>query len=127
MPVPDIDGHKALLQMIKMPLVLSNRSLISVYYFIEGEDGSFTFMASSRGTEAAVEAQKATIKKNVVANNIINYHKLTPTEGGMLWESVQCMDIAGSVPDALKKKGADRQARNAMNMICLIKTGSVPK
>ena len=124
--IPDIDGHKAIIQHIKMPLILSNRSIIQVYYLIEGEDGSLTYIVSSKGTEAAAEEHKGIIKKNVVANNVVNYHKLTPTEGGMQWESCQCLDVAGSIPDALKRKGAERQAKMPLNMIMLIKTGNVP-
>lgn len=124
--IPNIDGCRAVIQHIKMPLILTNRSIVQIYYLIEGDDGSLINIASSKGTEAAVEEHKATIKKNVVANNVINYHKLTPVEGGMQWESCQCLDVAGSIPDALKRKGAERQARMPMNMIKLITTGSVP-
>jgi len=79
------------------------------------------FIASSKGTESVVAAQAGVIKKNVVANNIINYTKLTPTADGCEWISVQCMDIAGSIPDAMKRQGAERQAKNAMFMIKLIR------
>ena len=82
------------------------------------------YIASSRNTEQVVIEQASVIKKNVVANNIINYTKLTPIEGGCDWISVQCLDISGSIPDMLKRKGKDRMARNAMMMIKLIKDGS---
>jgi len=49
---------------------------------IENEDGSIIFIASGRGTEEVVAAQASNIKKDVVANNIINYTKLTPTADG---------------------------------------------
>ena len=118
---PDVDGLRCVIQQIKMPMIMSNRSIPQLYYTQENEDGTLVFMASSKGTEGVVAAQAGVIKKNVVANNIINYTKLTPTADGCEWVSVQCMDIAGSIPDAMKRQGAERQAKNAMFMIKLIK------
>ena len=66
------------------------------------------------------------IKKNVVAINHINYTKLTPTADGCDWVSVQCLDVAGSIPDMLKNTSKERQAKAAMQMIQLIKTGNAP-
>ena len=124
--LPDHQGHRCIIQHIKMPFMMSNRSIVQCYYVIEHEDGSLTFIASSKGLEEVVAAQASVIKKNVVANNIINYTKLTPTADGCEWVSVQALDIAGSIPDALKRQGAERQAKNAMMMIHLIKTGEAP-
>ena len=67
---------------------MSNRSIVQCYYVIENEDGSLIFIASSQGLEDVVAAQAGVIKKNVVANNIINYTKLTPTADGCEWVSV---------------------------------------
>ena len=125
--IPDIDGHKALIQHIKMPMILSNRSLVVCQYLIEHPDGSIEFITSSKGNEQAAAAHAAIIKKDVVANNIINYLKLTPTADGCDWISVQCLDIAGSVPDALKRQGAEKQAKMAMRIIHVVKTGQAPR
>lgn len=110
-----------------MPMMMTNRSVPIVYYVIENADGSLIFVSSSRGTEEVVAAQSAKIKKNVVANNVINYMKLTPTETGCNVETVQAFDVAGSIPDALKKKGAERMALQPMRTIHLIKTGEAPR
>ena len=108
--------------------MMTNRSVVQVYYLLEGNaDGSLIFIASSQGTDDIVAAQSGTIKKNVVANNIINYSKLTPTENGCDWVSVQAFDISGSIPDALKRKGAERMSLQPMKMIQLIKTGNAPR
>ena len=48
------------------------------------------------------------VKKDVIARNIINYVKLTPGDGATEWVSVQALDIAGSIPDMLKKQGASK-------------------
>ena len=71
-----------------MPIMMSNRSIVQCYYFIQNEDGSIVFIASSKGLEDVVAANSGIIKKDVVANNIINYTKLTPTEDGCEWVSV---------------------------------------
>jgi hypothetical protein len=112
-----------------MPMMMTNRSVVQVYYLIENcdENGSLIFIASSRATDDVVAAQSKQIKKNVVANNIINYMKLTPTETGCNVETVTCFDIAGSIPDALKRKGADKMKAGPMRMIHLIKTGEAPR
>ena len=107
-------------------MMISNRSLPQIYYLIEHDDGSIEFIVSSRGTDEVVTAQASIIKKNVVANNIINYTKMMPIEGGCDWISVQALDIAGSIPEMLKNKGKVLQAKNAMRQIHLIKTGEAP-
>ena len=105
---PDFEGHRAVIQHISMPMFMDNRSIPQIYYFIENEDGSIVFLASSKDTDGLKEAQKAVIKKNVVAINHINYTKLTPTADGCDWVSVQCLDVAGSIPDMLKNTSKDR-------------------
>ena len=105
---PDFEGQKCIVQHLKMPMMISNRSIPVLFYLKENADGTIEFVASSRGTEAVVAAQAASIKKDVVANNIVNYVKLTPIEGGCDWVSVQCLDMAGSMPDAMKRMGAER-------------------
>ena len=54
----------------------------------ENADGSMEFLSTSKGNDEIVTAMAAVIKKNVVANNVINYMKLTPIEGGCDWVSV---------------------------------------
>ena len=119
--LPDFKGYRSLIQHIKMPMIMTNRVIPQVYDTVECEDGSFEFYSSSDETEELVAAQAKIIKKDVVANNIINYVKLTPIEGGLNWTSVQALDIAGSIPDMLKKQGASKQAQQAMIMIKLVK------
>lgn len=123
---PDVDGLKCLIQQIKMPFMMTNRSVVTLYYTIEEADGSLVFISSSRGTESVAAGLTAVIDKNVLGNNVVNYTKLTPTETGCDWVSVQCMDIGGSIPAALKRQGASKMQSVAMRMIHLIKTGDLP-
>ena len=103
--------------------MLTDRSFVSLYYLMEKPDGSLVLISSSRGTEAVAAANEHVIKKNVLANNIVNYMRLYPRDGGVDFVYVQAFDIAGSIPDYLKSKGADAQARSPMTQIHIIKTG----
>ena len=100
---PDFEGKRCLLMTLKMPMMITDRSIVALYYQIDKPDGSMVTISSSQGTEAVVEAQKSVIKKNVVANSIINYLRFIPREGGCDFHYVQSIDIAGSIPNYLKK------------------------
>ena len=79
----DEDGHPTWHLHMKMPMVISNRSVVISFYEEELEDGSKILINSSQGNEEVIAAQKATlIKKNVVANAIITYTKGEFYEGG---------------------------------------------
>ena len=90
-------------------MMMSNRSIINVYYVIDNNDGSIVMLNSSRATDHLVEANKDTIKKNVVGNTIINYTKITEAQDGCHWVSVNCADVGGSIPDMMKRQGAGKQ------------------
>ena len=85
---PDVDGYRCLVQHIKMPMLMTNRSIVQLYYVIENEDGSLEFIASSQGTEGVMADVASIVKKDVIANNIINYTKLVPDGDGVKWVSV---------------------------------------
>ena len=114
---PDFEGKRCLITKIKMPMVLSDRSFVNLYYSINKPDGSLVSIASSKGSEEVVAASSSIIKKNVVANNIIQYVRSIPRDGGCDIIYVQAMDIAGSIPDALKRSAAADQARSAMTQL----------
>ena len=119
---PDYEGKRCLITNIKMPMMISNRSFVNLYYTITKPDGSLVSIASSKDTEAIVAANSSIIKRNVVANNIMQYVKATPRERGCDIIYVQAMDIAGSIPDALKRTAAADQARSPMTQMQIIKT-----
>ena len=102
-PCPDYEGCKCYIQQIKMPMMMTNRSIPVLYYIKKNRDGSLEFMSSSRGTDEIIDQQDRVIKSNVIGNNVINYTKLTPTATGCDWVSVICVDIAGSIPDFVKQ------------------------
>ena len=51
---PDFEGQKCIIQHLKMPMVLANRSLAVVFYLRENADGTVEFLSSSREAGALV-------------------------------------------------------------------------
>jgi len=96
------------IQKIKMPMMMTNRS-VPVLLHTKEEGNTFISVGSSQGTEACIADNQKIIGKDVVANMIISYQKLVENGDSCSWTSVQCLDIAGSIPDMLKKKGATKQ------------------
>ena len=69
---------------MRMPMMITNRSLITCFYEHEdAETGFRTICFSSAGCEAIIEQQRAEIGKNQLANFIVNYTAGRPYEGGM--------------------------------------------
>ena len=100
----DIDSHMMTVTTIKMPMMMTNRSIFNIYHSFDCDDGSFVGLNSSKGTEAflTTEAGKKLLGKNVLATNHINYRHIVPYEGGCNWTSVVCTDIGGSIPAMMK-------------------------
>ena len=109
-------------------MMMSNRSIFNCYYTTEHEDGSYSVIASSKGTEpfVATEDGKKLLGKNVLATNHLNYRLLVPYEEGCTWTSIVSTDIAGSIPAIIKNKGASRVAPQAEGIIKFILTEEVP-
>ena len=78
----EVDGLKARMTTIKMPMMVSNRSVINVFH--EKEDGdSLWVVNTSVGNEALYEEHAKKVGKNVIAINHYNCGKLTPYDGGL--------------------------------------------
>ena len=93
---------------MKMPMMISNRSIITCFYELEREGGWKVLTHSSKGNEDITAGRAKEIGKNVVANNSIAYFQWRPYEGGMEIWSVNQMDPSGSIPDFIKNKIAKR-------------------
>ena len=93
----DIDGHIVTHTNVKMPMVLTNRSVFNLYHQYEDEDGSWVDLCSNKGTEEVIESPigKKLHGKNVYAINHCDYRLLVPYEGGCFWTSILCTDIGG--------------------------------
>ena len=125
--LPDDEGHKVVLLKMKMPLVISNRSIVTCFYEAEKEDGTKIIMHSSRGNEEIAAANAAKIGKDVIGNNEITYMSWKPYEGGIELQNLTMMDPAGSIPDFLKKKMAKRMANALQILVTFLQTGEKPE
>ena len=121
----DVDDHMVTHTHIKMPVMLTNRSVFNVYHLYEQEDGSFVDLCSYQGTEQIVGSAegKKLAGKNVIATNHIDYRLMEPYEGGCYWTSVLCTNVGGSIPVYLQNQGASEMAQHAETTIHFILTG----
>ena len=99
-----VEGHETYYMHMKMPLILSNRSIVTTFYETTAEDGSIIVMHSSQGNEAIYEKLKDKIKKDVIAKIILVYTKAKFYEGGTEFFWISGVDVAGSIPDFVKSK-----------------------
>ena len=108
--LPDDEGHKVVLLKMKMPMVISNRSIVTTFYEHTKEDGTKLIFHSSRGNEEIAAANADKIGKDVVGNNVITHMSFKPYEGGIELQQCVQMDPAGSIPSFIKNKMAKRMA-----------------
>ena len=120
--LPAIDGNAARFIEIPMPMFISTRNIINVYYEKDDGDASW-FITSSRGTGAQEEELKDKIGSNVIATNHFQADKLIPYDGGVEIWGASVMNINGSVPEFLKKKGATRGQRRVEGLAHFLITG----
>ena len=125
----DHEGHMQTHTLIKMPMMMTNRSVFNLYHMYAKEDGSWIDVCSMQGTESAVESP-AGVKlhgKNVFCVNHCDYRHIQPYDDGSskgcYWTSVLCTDIGGSIPNYLKAQGAGEMARNAESLLHFVMTG----
>ena len=71
--LPDHEGSKMIHMKAKMPMIMSDRSVISALYKETKEDGSVCVFHSSQGNEAQTAARAAEIGKDEIANMIIAF------------------------------------------------------
>ena len=89
--------------MINMPMFMTNRAIPNLYYLVERRNGCVEFISSSEGSEQVVKQHEKQIKKSVVGNTIVNYYHMRPLQDAVEIWVVLCLDIGGSIPDALKR------------------------
>ena len=110
---------------IKMGMMMSNRSIFVMGHKEDHDDGSFTHIASSKGTEGFVESAegKKIYGKNVVGTSHINYRHIVPYEDGCMWTSVSCMDMGGSIPKSVIGLAAGKMSKAPEKAMHFILTG----
>ena len=123
----EIDGAQVIHQKIKMPMFITNRSSISIFYTMENDDGSVVFFNTSHGNEDLYEKYKDKVGSDVIAINHFGYTKVAAKDDGVEYVQVACTDIAGSIPDMLKAKSGGRMLRAPEKLIHLLMGGKAEK
>merc|ERR1712060_478990 len=125
--LPEDEGHRVSHQKMNMPLVLSNRSVITTFYRPECADGYQCLMHSSRGNDEIAAANADKIGSDVIANNHIVHVTWKAYEGGMEINMVQKMDLAGSIPTMFVNKMSGRLANALQLLVDYLQNGTVPE
>ena len=115
--LPEDEGHKVILMKLKMPMVISNRSIVTCYYEAQKEDGTRIIMNSSRGNEEIQAANADKIGKDVVANITLNYVSMKAYDGGIELCQINQSDPNGSIPGFMKSKMAKNKAKMLLNLV----------
>lgn len=79
----EVADYKCYHLQMRMPMMISNRSILTCFYEHLTSEGYRVVLHSSQGNEDLVESRRHHIGKDVVANNIITYMASKPYEGGM--------------------------------------------
>mmetsp|Transcript_13213 Transcript_13213/g.16792 ORF Transcript_13213/g.16792 Transcript_13213/m.16792 type:complete len:217 (-) Transcript_13213:107-757(-) len=124
--LPEHEGHKMWHLKMSMPMIISNRSIITCIYQGETSDGYQAFFHSSQGNEEQATANAEAIGSDVIANNAITMTCYKPCEGGMELKQLLCMDPAGMIPGFIKNAMASRMANGLMLMVDYLKDGTIP-
>ena len=125
--LPDADGHKAWHIIYEMPMVLSNRSVITVYYETEEEDGTQVVFHSSKGNEAIAESIAEQVGSNVIAENRVTMLKYKPFDGGVEIHMMACFDPAGLIPGFVKNRIASYMGNMGLMLVDYLMNGTVPE
>ena len=125
--LPDDDGHVVRLLKMKMPMMITNRATMTVFYRKELEDGTKLIFHSSKGNEELVAANSGQIGGDVVTNNVLTYMAWKPYDGGMELTHIIKMDPAGSIPGFIKNKAAARMTNSLQFIVNYVKDGTIPE
>lgn len=123
----EVDDYKCYHLQMRMPMMISNRSIVTTFYEHETESGYRVVLHSSMGNEAQIESRRHHIGKDVIANNIITYMESKPYEGGMELNQVISLDIAGMIPKFVKTKIAKRLANVGLQIADYVMHGTIPE
>merc|ERR1712113_276671 len=124
--LPEDEGQKVVLIKMKMPMVISNRSIVTCYYEDQKEDGTRILLNSSRGNEQIQAANADKIGKDVVASIGINYLSTKAYDGGIELIQINHSDPNGSIPGFMKSKMAKNAAKGLLNLVAYLQTGAKP-
>ena len=121
----EIEGFRFNHQHMKMPFMVTNRSVIAGSYVKENDDGSVSILMTSTGNEDLYEKHKDKIGSDVVAINHFNYTRLKEVDGGCEVAMAASSDPAGSIPDMIKNKQVAKLQRGPTRQFHFMITGEV--
>ena len=123
----DSEGSKVYHLQMKMPMMISNRSIVTCFYEHEDATSGFKIVVhSSQGNEDIVEKRRTEIGKDVVANNLVTYMAAKPYDGGYELNQVISLDIAGMIPGFIKTKVAKKLANVGLQIADYMMHGTIP-
>ena len=75
----EVPGNRDIVVMrTLLPALISNRFMISCLYHVQRENGDYITLQSSRGNEHYYEKYRAQVGKDVIANHVISFMKMSP-------------------------------------------------
>ena len=90
--MPDHEGHAMWHLKMAMPMMISNRSIISCFYTGETSDGYQALFHSSAGNEEQTEGHAEQIGSDVIAINHLTFTCYKADETGMDLRQIICID-----------------------------------
>ena len=125
--LPEVEGHRCFHLVMSMPMMISNRSIITVFYGFEKEDGTKVVIHSSQGNDDIATSIADKIGSNVIANNICTQTTYKPCDdGGVEITMLVSMDPAGMIPGFIKNTIAARISNAGLMMADYLRDGTVP-
>lgn len=122
----DDEGCKVFHIKMNMPMMISNRSIVTCFYEHEDENGYRIVQHSSQGNDDILAAKRKEIGKDVVARMILTYMAAKPIEGGFELNQMVAMDIAGMIPGFVKNKIAKKLANVGLQISDYVMHGTIP-
>merc|ERR1712079_155442 len=111
-----------------MPLMITNRSIITTFYEHTDEDTGYrNLFHSSLGNETIQESRSSLIGKDVVANMILTFMQSRPYDGGMEMNQVIALDISGMIPNVVKSKIAKKFSNIGLQISDYVMNQTVPQ
>ena len=126
--LPDTpEGNKAWHIIYQMPMVLSNRSVITAYYETEEADGTQVVFHSSKGNDEIAASIAEQVGSNVIAENRVTMLKYKPFDGGVEIHMMACFDPAGLIPGFVKNRIASYMGNMGLMLVDYLMDGTVPE
>ena len=123
----EVEGNKLYHLKMKMPTLITNRSIITCFYKEECADGSTKIFHSSQGNEEQLAANAAAVGKDVIATVHIAYWHIKPYDGGVELNWTNSINPNGMIPGFVVNKMAKRGANSMLHFVAYLVDGIKPE